>query len=197
MTSTYNKILIFAFGATLGSVITWRLLDSKYKQMAQDEINEVRDIYLSKEKELKHENEPAEDTEMDKNEKDSSTKKEYTTMLTDLKYKGTSEDTNTEEDHDMTNEPYVISPEEFGEKDYDTVSLTYYSDGVLEDDFGNIIENIEGTIGIDSLNTFGEYEDDSVFVRNDDLETDYEILLDVRSYREMNGLEVMSRADDE
>ena len=188
MTSTYNKILIFAFGAALGSVITWRLLDSKYKQMAQDEINEVRDIYLSKEKELKYENKPTEDAKIEHNEKDSSTKKEYTTMLTDLKYKGASKDTNTEEEHDMTNEPYVISPEEFGEKDYDTVSLTYYSDGVLEDDFGNIIENIEGTIGIDSLNTFGEYEDDSVFVRNDDLETDYEILLDVRSYREMNCL---------
>ena len=41
------------------------------------------------------------------------------------------------------------------------------------------------TIGKDSLTHFGEYEDDSVFVRNDRLKADYEILMDQRTYAEV------------
>ena len=80
-------------------------------------------------------------------------------------------------------EPYVISPEEFDEnEDYNTVSLTYYADGVLTDERDNVIVDVDSIVGEDSLNHFGEYEDDSVFVRNDELQTDYEILLDTRNY---------------
>ena len=86
----------------------------------------------------------------------------------------------------ITDGPYVISPDEFGnEFDYEEVSLTYYADGVLTDDQDNIIEDVEGLVGLDSLNHFGEYEDDSVFVRNDALQTDYEILADLRNYSDV------------
>ena len=50
--------------------------------------------------------------------------------------------------------------------DYDTISLTYYSDNVLADEDNEIIEDVEGVVGEDSLNHFGEYEDDAVYVRN-------------------------------
>ena len=40
-------------------------------------------------------------------------------------------------------------------------------------------------VGKESLNHFGEYEDDSVFVRNDRLKRDYEILLDQRNYSDV------------
>ena len=83
--------------------------------------------------------------------------------------------------------PYVISPDEFDENGYQTVSLTYYADGVVEDDFYDVWDDdeIEEKIGRDSLNHFGEYEEDSVFVRNDDNETDYEILRDPRNYSDV------------
>ena len=48
--------------------------------------------------------------------------------------------------------------------------------------YDNIIEDVEGTVGTDSLTHFGEYEDDSVFVRNDEKQIDYEILLDSDKY---------------
>ena len=81
--------------------------------------------------------------------------------------------------------PYVISPDEFSEnEDYETESLTYYSDGILADDRDNIID-IDMVVGRESLNHFGEYEDDSVFVRNEELKTDYEILLDTRRYSDI------------
>lgn len=40
-------------------------------------------------------------------------------------------------------------------------------------------------LGGDSLEHFGEYEDDSVYVRNDAKKCDYEILLDQRNYQEI------------
>ena len=69
--------------------------------------------------------------------------------------------------------------------EYERISLTYYDDQVLTDENDKIIEDIEETIGIDSLTHFGEYEDDSVFVRNDERQCDYEILLDRRKYSDV------------
>lgn len=83
--------------------------------------------------------------------------------------------------------PFVIAPEEFGEMDgYKTVSLTYYNDDVLTDERGKIIKNVDAVVGVDSLATFGQYEEDSVFVRNPKHKTDYEILADERCYYDQN-----------
>ena len=49
----------------------------------------------------------------------------------------------------------------------------------------DIVDDIEETVGIDSLTHFGEYEDGSVFVRNDERKCDYEILLDHRNYEDV------------
>ena len=62
------------------------------------------------------------------------------------------------------------------------MSLTYFADKVLTDETDEPIENEEELIGKGSLNHFGEYEDDSVFVRNDREKIDFEILLDTRNY---------------
>ena len=87
---------------------------------------------------------------------------------------------------DKQTKPYVIPPEQFGDdENYDQISLTYYADGVLADENDEVIDDVEETVGIESLNHFGEYEDDSVFVRNDTRKCDYEILLDQRTYSEV------------
>lgn len=79
--------------------------------------------------------------------------------------------------------PYVITPEEFGQNDeYDIISLTYYSDGVLTDENDEIIENQEAMVGHGSLSRFGEYENDMVYVRNDTIACDYEITRDEATY---------------
>lgn len=82
----------------------------------------------------------------------------------------------------------MISPDDFGTEDgYDEISLTYYADGTVTDDSDHAMsdDEIEETIGKDSLNHFGDYEPDSVFVRNDRLKADYEILADPRSYADV------------
>ena len=83
--------------------------------------------------------------------------------------------------------PYIITPEEFSDSDYNTETLSYWADGVVTDIDNERLtdDQIEDLIGEDSLSHFGEYEDDSVFVRNDRLRTDYEILADTRRYGEV------------
>ena len=98
----------------------------------------------------------------------------------------------------MGTEPYVISPYDFGDLDeYAQIELTYYEgDDILEDDEYNIITDRDELIGPKALFTFGEYEDDAVFVRNERLRTDFQILKDYRSYTEARSISP-SQVDDE
>ena len=94
-------------------------------------------------------------------------------------------------------EPYVIEPIEFGElDDYKTFELTYYEDGILEDEDYDVVKNPEEILGPYALGSFGEYEDDSVFVRNERLHADFQILKDYRTYDEARSIGP-GRVDDE
>jgi hypothetical protein len=99
---------------------------------------------------------------------------------------------------DMAKRVRVISPYDFDTlDDYKIVELTYYADGVLEDEDGDIVDDVEELIGSEALGTFGEYEDDAVFVRNDYLETDIQILKDYRTYEEARSINGPQRVYDE
>lgn len=79
-------------------------------------------------------------------------------------------------------EPYIISPDDFMASSYESSTLLYYADGVLADDDNNVISSYIGLIGPKALNSFGQYQEDTVFVRNDKLKTDFEIILDAREF---------------
>lgn len=83
------------------------------------------------------------------------------------------------------NPPYVISPEEAGEGDYDVTELTYYSDQILADELDDIVEDPESWVTFEALGHFGEYEDDSVYVRNERLHCDFAILRDSRRWSDV------------
>ena len=120
------------------------------------------------------------------NDLNSTHKDAYKDILTTNKYLY-SENTNAKNEVPETG-PYVISPDEFGElDDYETISLTYYSDKVLADDMDQVIDDYMVCVGNDFMNHFGEYEDDSVFIRNDARKCDYEILYDLRPYSELGN----------
>lgn len=157
-----NKIFIFATGVAVGSFITWKILDSQY---------EIVDDELDMDKK---------DDTVEKREDPKTTNKE---IIDENKYT-TYSDNKKKEKGDIMDGIYVISPEEFGEdNDYGTESLTYYTDGIITDTYDNVIEDPIALIG-DGVRHFGEYEDDSVFVRNENNKTDYEILADYKSYKE-------------
>jgi hypothetical protein len=181
----------FVIGAGIGSIVTLKLIKPKYEQYAEDKIAEMRDFYLKKMD--TDEDEKQEESSESTNEKEEerpvveepSNKVNYNEIVKNLGYADNDTDAKGGEVVVKKNKPYVIPPEEFGEIDeYDTESLTYYQDGVLADSDDMIIEDVEDMVGEDSLTHFGEYEDDSVFVRNDAHRCDYEILRDLRRYSE-------------
>ena len=65
--------------------------------------------------------------------------------------------------------------------------MTYYADGVLADDKDDPVEHPIDILGEDWKNRFGEVEADMVYVRNDNMECDYEITKDSRPYSEVVG----------
>jgi hypothetical protein len=178
--------MIFVLGVTVGSVVTWRYVKKKYEQIAQDEIDSVKEAFSKREVDF------TEDTEVRikaDNAKEKPNIVEYAAWLRERGYTNYSDMAADEKPEEVKEEPmsvdkpYVISPEEFGNlDDYEMISLTYYADQILADDNDVIVDDVEDIVGFDSLNSFGEYEDDSVFVRNDRLKCDYEILLDQREY---------------
>lgn len=189
--SILSKLFIFAVGAAVGSAVTWKFVETKYKKLADEDIASYKEMCERKYGAVeKAESEKAPVTEAPKSSLEQAIdicKKEGYAMNVD------------ECGRDMS-KPYVIRPEEFGQfDDYKQVSLSYYEkDKVLTDELDNPIEDVDMTVGLDSLTHFGQYEDDSVYVRNDERMTDYEILLDIRGYWELvaKGLITREEYDD-
>lgn len=90
--------------------------------------------------------------------------------------------------------PYIISVDEFMEHDqeidgivYDKITITYFDeDHVLIDEREEVIPDIDKVIGDTFMTKFGHKSKDKnvVYVRNERLESDFEVLLDKMSYSE-------------
>lgn len=195
MTSVLNKIFIFITGAALGSVVTWKVLQKRYNERINEEMTEFkkaqRDESMEKLEQMhadlveKKEEVEAHEATLKVDENGPALTKPIENWETTSKhYRGILENEGYSDDDGPA--PYVIPPEEFGNDadEYDLISLNYYEDGVLADDWGDVIEDVDRVVGKESLTHFGEYEDDSVYVRNDRLKCEYEILLRVGKFED-------------
>lgn len=178
--------LSFLFGAAVGTLITWQLSKTYYERINEEEIQSVKDRWRKKYAPEEESNDES-PTERNVKSEDRLTvaRRPNRTDYRSSYDADAKKDKIVQEGEPMQNKPFVIPPDEVGECDYETISLKYFNDGVLMDDAtGEVISDVEELVGVSSLSTFGLYEEDSVFVRNDELECDYEILADDRSYKE-------------
>lgn len=199
MNCKFINVLMFAAGAAFGSAVTWKVVKTKYERIAQEEIDSVKEAFSDRVTNLEEQIDDYVTADAAEEWRDRASRINWA----DLEDLDEEDDDSTDDDLNdyarlvnkytnekggavnMTERPYVISPLDFGElDDYSQVELTYYADGVLEDEDYNIVTDMDELIGVDSLQTFGEYEDDSVFVRNDRLRADFQILKDYRTYDE-------------
>jgi len=196
MNSKVVNALMFTAGAAIGSVVTWKLVKTKYEQIAREEIASVKEafsfrkfepktfepeVFEPKKFELETEEEEPDPREVER--------EEYKGLLETYGYTDTEDEDDGKGGSYAVVAPYVITPDEFGgEYEYDAISLNYYKDKILADDWGNIIEDVEGEVGTESLNHFGDHQPETVFVRNDRLKIDYEIVCDERSYSDVHGI---------
>lgn len=183
MNDKLSSAIIFCGGVFIGGFLTWDFFKTKYEKIADEEIASVKETFEHREprpdKNYKVE-EALKGNDAYINIIDSNSYRNYSNTEIETEKKGGTADMELKQ-------PYVITPEQYEENvDYTKVSLTWYNDEVLEDDWGNVLDP-DDVIGSDALKTFGQYEKDSVFVRDDDEQIDYEVLLDTRSYKETYG----------
>ena len=194
MNDKLSSAIIFCGGVFIGGFLTWDFFKTKYEKIADEEIASVKETFEHREprpdKNYKAEKAlKGNDTYINVSPGvaeriikiiDSNGYRNYSNTAIETDKKGGTADMELKQ-------PYVITPEQYEDNvDYTKVSLTWYNDEVLEDDWGNVLDP-DDVIGSDALKTFGQYEKDSVFVRDDDEQIDYEVLLDTRSYKETYG----------
>lgn len=182
MNSKVSFILGTIIGAGIGVAGTYSYFKDKYEKLAEKDFNSRRVFDEDKKDESE---EPVAEKTADSRTVDKPSIAEYAARLQKEGYVNYSNMQDKKQKQEIgVDKPYVIQPSDFGEfDDYEKISLTYTADGVLLDDMNEIVDDIEETVGEDSLEHFGEYEDDSVYVRNDAKKCDYEILLDQRNYQ--------------
>lgn len=189
MKSILSSTLLFLGGAAIGSAVTYKILKTRCDQRIKEEVDSVKEVFarvsgvdISEEESadsIDYDKEPTEEDIVN----DIISSEGYTSDNTEKPQKGGPGPMETDR-------PYIITPEEFGELEdegYETVVLSYYTDGILADDSHFIVEDVDSVVGKDFADHFGEYEDDSVHVRNDRLKTDYEILLEARAYKDVKS----------
>lgn len=89
-----------------------------------------------------------------------------------------------------TTEPYVIHQDEYmeNEPEHSQVTVTYYDgDDVLVDERERPIPDVDETIGLEATKLFGHGSTDPniVYVRNDRLDLDFEVVLSTGKYAEI------------
>ena len=194
MNTNISKLFMFAVGAAIGSLSAWFYAKKRYEKIANDEIRSMREYFRRREKELL-EDDKTEETE---DEPDSSEEEKdkgiYSNIIKESGYvrysKSSNQDDSGEEDkeNNIDDEPYVIRPDLFDTlDDYESMTLTYYADGVLADMFDVPIDDPDTLVGTDFVDCFNsdEVDGDVVYVRNERKKTDFEIIEDLRNYSDM------------
>lgn len=171
-----KEVVIFAAGFVAGGFVVNKLVEKKYEDISNQEIESVKEVYHKKLEEAEKPQEEAPDNndipdeaaETEQTRKGTSTMRAYSDIIKSSNYSSP-----------VTNEPdlpYVITPEAYMEPNgYDKLACNYYNNDVLTDENDEPVE-IEEIMGShDMLDRMGEYETDTLYIRNDKTEADYEI----------------------
>ena len=173
-------LFIFAIGTLTGTFVGAQIAKKKYEEIANEEIEEIRAYYKERATELP---EQTVEMECDKEEKPVEKivihdveRKQYNDIIQRGNYVANDEEEQTNTQY----APYAIDPSEFGKDgEYDTMTCTYFADGILVDDVEQEFEDWDLHVGRHHIDIFNEFpEATCVYVRNDYDGMDYEILKD-------------------
>ena len=168
-----DKTIFFILGAIAGSVITYKIAENKFKNIADEEIESVKEKFKEKENEL-----------LNSKKEEKKDYNAYKEILQTYKQENENkqkdneeikEDAKVEVKDDDKPDVKIISPEEFGNlENYEESYWVLYSDNIITDEFNSVVKDPKLYLG-DCLDCL-EDTDESIFIRNDDTCTDYEII---------------------
>ena len=154
--SKTTGFVMFVLGAAVGSVVTWQYTKKKYEQIAQEEIDSVKEIFSRRESAADVEIvTPEPQTAKVGKPEEKPDISEYAARLEREGYTNYSNasagEKKEEQEEAMEMKPYVISPDEFGEfEDYERISLSYYADHILADEDDEKVEDVDNVVGLNS-----------------------------------------------
>ena len=176
-------LFIFVTGALAGTFAGAQIAKKKYEERANEEIEEIRAYYKEREKEVKEVEEPNAVEAPEEKSIEVEERKQYDNII-----RGNYAANDEEEQTNTQYAPYTIDPSEFGKDgEYDTMTCTYFADGVLVDDVDQEFEDWDLHVGKHHVDIFNEFpEATCVYVRNDLDGMDYEILKDDWCWSDFN-----------
>lgn len=171
-----KQILYFSIGAAVGAVSAWFITKQYYKKRLQEDIDAIREDY-----EDEYTKERVEDKVKELGYISDEDEKEVPinpVNAEDYDENGVKRDDVNPFPYEPSNVPYPINPDQYhDEMVFDKMTLSYYEDtGSLVSDEEEEV-NISDFIGRESLDHFGEYESDVLYVRNEKMGTDFEVVL--------------------
>ena len=186
-----KNILIFLAGAGVGAGATWYFVKKHYEKVADEEIKDVVTRFKTYKETLKEEyaGVPDENPNYEENSRRNNVVQMERPISSDFDEELSNGIIDDPKGENEGVAPYVISEEEFGEiEDYDQKTLFwYYRDNILATDEDLEVEDKFTTVG-DALEEFKKDRYlERVLVRNEQDETDYEILVSEKHFYEVTG----------
>lgn len=208
MNKNIGMVVTFVAGIVVGVASTYKISKTKYQNIANEEIESVISTFDKMKAELtaatdveKGIKQPVEAKVVVDVPGSKGALSEYKDTIDRFGYDKVSEQINKPKRNKKRKEEeiptkmiettpgiYIISPDEYNTLDgFSTETFYYSSDNQLLDADYEMVsdEDITSKIDHDPRGHFGEYEDDSVYVRNELLMCDYEILLSMKTCTEI------------
>lgn len=191
MNSTIKNLLMFVLGFGLGATTAYLLVKNKYQTEAEEEINEVREIYQNRINELYKERKNK--SELNKHIKNNLSVSEYAELIADSGYeKRDYSSTIVPEKPKTDSKPYIITQDDFMDEEvymdedigYSKVTWYYYADGVLCNEDNEPVPEPQLYFHKDALALLDDDTIHVLYLRNDNLKIDYEILREDIFYEE-------------
>lgn len=194
-----NKSFIFGalVGSAAGAGAMFVAMREYFRAKADSEITEAKEFYLEELKQMRKDNDEiinnaAEAVKEEEAKKSSDEPKSgaqqanenYEKVLEKENYSRISEEKKPKKEKKKTNKPYYITPEHFqDEPGFSKVTLDFWNgNGVFTNIEGGIEEEAGIWLDFEHNNEFGVYEPDLMYVRNDQMNTDYEVMFHEESY---------------
>ena len=182
-----TNILWFIGGAATGSLIVWQLLKKKYQKIADAEIESVKKAYENKkpvtvveQNEIAKFEKPVDIPIPKHTEKERELAHSSMNKPDILEYKNRVTEYTT-----PPMVPYRITEEQYGDCDYECISITYYADDVVADDGDYVIDDVDGILGEENIADLAAKREDLVWIRNDVRRVDYEVAYSEQLYSDV------------
>ena len=192
--------VIFVAGAVIGGVAAYFYAKRKYEAICEEEIESMKEFYMEPHAAPEKKEEEKVTQKYRISDEINRAKANYAQLTQDYMEAPDPDDVAASEmvnnpypfmaddspREGIAEAPYVIAGEQFvnEKRNFDKITLMYYAgNGVLVDQTETVQQDIDEVIGRESLNHFGESEEDTLYVRNENLNCDYEVLYVPETYK--------------